>query len=240
MLKLQAVAFAALFAVACGGSPPPAATSTPTTASSQQGGPGATGNPDSPAKDGSAQPWADQQREPFMQGCMSRAKAPDYCSCGFDLFREIFKDGPAKDADSDPRVADLQKRMIGTCGSKLPEDLVKTTFLSSCIQDDKRKAAYCECAWPALRKKLAVADFVTDFTGPRFDDAKKAMVAVCKGKFPTDIAKAEFMKGCTKEDAARNPKCECAWKKLRGKFSTEEIVAGTFKPDDVPGLTECK
>jgi hypothetical protein len=171
---------------------------------------------------------------------MSKAKAPDYCSCGFDVFRDVFKDGPAKDADSDPRVPELQKRMIGTCGSKLPEDLVKNSFLSSCIQDDKRRAPYCECAWTSLRKKLAVPDFVTDFQGPRFDEAKKTMVGTCKGKFPTDLAKADFMKGCTKDDATRSSKCECAWKKLHAKFSTEELIAGTFKPEDVPGLNECK
>jgi hypothetical protein len=170
---------------------------------------------------------------------MSRAKAPDYCSCGFDVFREIFKDSPAKDG-SDPRVAELQKQMVATCGSKLPEDLVKTSFLTSCIEDDKRKAPYCECAWPALRKTLAVADFVTDFQGPRFDDAKKSMVVACKGKFPTDLAKADFMKACTKDDASHAPVCECKWKKLKAKYSTEELVAGTVRPEDVASLADCK
>ena len=57
----------------------------------------------------------------------------------------------------------------------------------------------------SYRKTLAVADFVGDFSGPRVDEAKRAVSVACKGKFPTEIAKADFMKGCGKDDASRTP-----------------------------------
>jgi hypothetical protein len=185
--------------------------------------------------------WADAQRETFMNTCLAKVKAPDYCSCGFDQFREVFKDGPGDDNSKapDPRLSTLAERTKSECASKLPEDIVKASFVNSCAEDDKRKAAYCECAWPALRKNLALSDFATDFEGPRFDAAKKSMAAACKGKFPTDVAKAEFLKGCTKDDTAKAKPCECIWKKLKGKFSTEEIVSGSVDLESV-NISECK
>jgi hypothetical protein len=218
---------------ACASKSPPQAESAPA-ASADQGGPSAGQQ----AKAGGN--WADSQREPFMRGCVAKVKAPDYCACGFDQFREVFKDSSGQDpAPNDPRFKALEERTKAECASKLPEDVVKANFLSSCIEDDKRKTSYCECAWPALRKNLTVSDFTTDFEGPRFDDAKKAMVATCKGKFPTAVAKADFLKACTKDDASRGKMCECAWKKLRAKFSTEEIVAGVVDPA-AAGISACQ
>jgi hypothetical protein len=184
----------------------------------------------------------DSQRDPFMNGCMKKVNAPDYCSCGFDQFREIFKDADLGQslADTDPRFVALKERTQSQCASKLPEDQVKGSFMDSCIGDDKRKAPYCKCAWPALRKTLAVADFIGDFQGPRIDDAKKAMVLTCKGKFPAEVAKADFFTGCSKGDASRGKVCECLWKKVRAKFSVEEIVSGTADVKSTPGLDQCK
>jgi hypothetical protein len=219
----------ALVAVACASNPPPQATSPSTSDSTDKATEG----------DGAADgKWADGQRESFMTGCATKVKAPDYCSCGFDQFRQVFKDGPPA-GSSDPRLKALGERTKAECASKLPEDLVKASFLRTCVSDDKRKTTYCECAWPALRKNLAVVDFTTDFEGPRFDAAKHSMAVACKGKFPTDIAKAEFLKGCTKEAPGQAKACECAWKKISAKFSTEEIVSGTADLQ-AAGVGECK
>jgi len=185
----------------------------------------------------------ESQREPFMQGCMKNVKAPDYCECGFEQFREVFKDADLNQAppDSDPRLVKLREQTQAACASKLPEDQVKASFVSGCIGDDQRKAAYCQCAWPALRKTLALSDFVVgDTGGPRFLEAKKAMVVVCKGKFPADVAKADFMTGCTKGDAGKGKVCECLWKRVHATFTTEEIVAGTADVNAAPGLDQCK
>jgi hypothetical protein len=185
--------------------------------------------------------WADAQREKFMQGCTAQVKAPDYCACGFDQFKEVFKDGPPPEGDAaKERFAALGERTKTECSSKLPEDVMKSSFISACAEDDKRKNAYCECAWPALRKNLALSDFATDFQGPRFDDAKKAMAKTCKGKFPVEVAKASFMQGCTKDDAGKAKSCECLWKKVHAKFSAEEVVAGLVSIDQVAGIAECK
>ena len=242
------VAVLSLVAVACGGNPPPPASSTP--ADSSSSAPASTAAPagssassNAPPVGGAAPgPTMESQRDPFMNGCMKKVNAPDYCSCGFDQFRDIFKDADLGQSlsESDPRFAALKERTQANCASKLPEEQVKSSFMDSCIGDDKRKAPYCKCAWPALRKTLAVADFVGDFQGPRIDDAKKAMVLTCKGKFPADVAKADFFTGCSKGDASRNPVCECLWKKVRAKFSVEEIVSGTADVKSTPGLDQCK
>jgi len=233
-------------AVACGGSPPPPASNAPAAPSSSAAAtdaPGAGASSDAPPVGGAApKPTMESQRDPFMNGCMKKVNAPDYCACGFDQFKEIFKDADLGQslADTDPRFVALKERTQSQCASKLPEDQVKGSFLDSCIGDDQRKAPYCKCAWPALRKTLAVADFVGDFQGPRIDDAKKSMVVACKGKFPADVAKTDFFTGCSKGDASRNKVCECLWKKVRGKFSVEEIVSGTADVKSTPGLDQCK
>jgi hypothetical protein len=238
MLRQSPVLLAGFFVVGCASNPAPATNTASAAAGTEQGQtPSPQGQESKPKGDPN---WPDSQREPFMRSCTAKMNAPDYCACGWEQFREVFKDSSGQDAPaSDPRFKVLEERTKSQCASKLPEDIVKAGFLSSCIEDDKRKASYCECAWPALRKKLAVADFTTDFQGPRFDEAKKAMVAACKGKFPTELAKADFLKGCTKDDAGRTKLCDCAWKKLHAKFSTEEIVAGVVDPQ-AAGVSACK
>ena len=183
----------------------------------------------------------ESQREPFMASCMKKVQAPDYCSCGWDQFTDVFKgaDLNAQLAPDDPRLQTLEEKTIALCGSKLPEDKIKASFLATCQGDEPKKAAYCNCAWPALRKTLAPSDFLGSFQGQRFDDAKKAMVTACKGKFPADIAKADFMKECTRGDSTAGSRCECAWGKLRAKYPVEAIVSGTADISTV-GLKDCK
>ena len=183
----------------------------------------------------------ESQREPFMASCMKKVQAPDYCSCGWDQFTEVFKGADLNQqlSGDDPRLATLEQKTIALCGSKLPEDKIKASFLATCQGDDPKKAAYCNCAWPALRKTLSPADFLGSFQGQRFDDAKKAMVAACKGKFPADLAKADFMKECTRGDTGSTSRCECAWNKMRAKYPVEAIVSGTADISTV-GLKDCK
>jgi hypothetical protein len=235
MFKAIPLALSASFVVvACAGNRPPDAS----TASPAAGG--ASGDSAAAGKDA---PWnADSQRETVMQACSKKIKSPDFCQCEFEQFRDIFKDtAPVSgDPSKEPRFATLAERTKASCASKVPEDVVKSSFLSGCVEDDKRKAPYCECAWPALRKNLALTDFVLDAQGPRFDEAKKAMAKTCKGKFPVDLAKAGFMQGCMKDDASKTKSCECLWKKVHAKYSAEEIVAGAISLDQIPGLNECK
>jgi hypothetical protein len=188
-----------------------------------------------------AAPSVESQREPFMASCMKKVQAPDYCSCGWDQFTDVFKGADLNQQLSadDPRLATLEQKTIALCGSKLPEDKIKASFLATCQGDEPRKAAYCNCAWPALRKTLAPADFLGSFRGQRFDDAKKAMVTACKGKFPAELAKADFMKECTRGDTGASSRCECAWNKMRAKYPVEAIVSGTADISTV-GLKDCK
>lgn len=254
-LAAAATVVALLSLSACGGGTPPpssASGSSPDTSASAapagSAGPAAPAGSSAAAPAGSAQgegagaqPSLESQREPFMAGCMKKVQSPDYCSCGWEQFAEVFKGADLNQqlSPDDPRLQTLEEKTVAMCGSKLPEDKIKAGFLSTCQGDEPRKAAYCNCAWPALRKSLAPADFLGNFEGPRYDAARKAMVTACKGKFPPDVAKSDFMKQCTGGDSSATSKCECAWNKLRAKFSVEAIVSGTADASTA-GLDACK
>ena len=176
-----------------------------------------------------------------MQGCLKKVQAPDYCDCGFAQFKEIFKDLDLshENPGDEARFAKLKERTVTNCASKLPEDTVRAGFLTGCTGGDSRKSPYCQCAWTSLRKTLSLADFLGDFQGDRFDDAKKSLVLTCKGKFPEAVAQTEFQGACTKGDSAAAPTCNCIWKKLRAKYSTEEIAAGLADVKTTPGVDAC-
>lgn len=243
------LALTMLSACGRGATPPssPSGASPDTSASATPGGAAPAGSSAAaPAGSGQADgagasPSMESQREPFMASCMKRIQAPDYCACGWDQFTEVFKGADLNQqlAADDPRLQALQEKTNSLCGSKLPEDKIKESFLATCQADEPKKAAYCNCAWPALRKTLAPSDFLGSFQGPRFDEAKKSMVVACKGKFPADLAKADFMKECTRGDSGAGSRCECAWGKLRAKFPVEAIVSGTADISTV-GLKDCK
>jgi hypothetical protein len=226
----------ACFASACAGSSRPAE-------APGKGSPPPSAVPEAkPAAPAEAsKPTLESQRDPFMQACMSKAHLPDYCECAFEQFRQVFKDAdlgrPLQEGD--PRPKAVQEKTIALCASKLNEEQVKANFLESCAAGDKRKTKYCNCAWPALRQHLTLADFIGDGETPRFSEAKKSMVVVCKGKFPNDVAKSEFMTGCTKDHPEREGICTCLWKKVKAKVSAEELAAGTIDVQAIPGLAEC-
>jgi hypothetical protein len=171
---------------------------------------------------------------------MQTAESPDYCECGFEQFRIIFKDVDLshKLPPDDPHLERLREQTLDVCASKLREEQVQTNFVEGCIDGNEKKRPYCTCAWPALRKNLSVPDFVlADLEGERFFEAKKSMVLACKGKFPAEVARSDFMAACTKDTSEKT--CACFWKKLKAKFTMEELAAGTADISSAPGLSEC-
>jgi len=222
---------------ACGGASQPAATaeSPATPPGSAASEPQVRSEPDSP------KPSIESQREPFIQSCMEKAHMPDYCACSFDQFREVFKDADlTKPVEpDDPRVKSLRERTVAQCASKVTEDQVKANFLQGCEDGDKRKAKYCTCAWPQLRKELSLADIMLHEETPRWVEAKKAIRVNCKGKLPVAVAQSDFMSGCTKDHPEREKMCTCLWKKVKAKFSIEEIIDGSIDVKSTPGLAEC-
>jgi hypothetical protein len=166
---------------------------------------------------------------------MTKIASPGYCSCFFDVFKDVFKDADITMKPTDAQLLTVKQRTATTCNPKLTEDEVKQAFNTTCVVGDNRNAPYCTCAWTAFRKKLDLPDFVSDFTGPKFDDAKKNVSTTCKGKLPDDVAKANFMRGCTAQAPGASKTCECVWKKLRAKASTEDITVGLvdIKPADI-------
>ncbi len=187
-------------------------------------------------------PNIESQREPFMDRCVNKAHAPDYCECAFGQFRDVFKDADlsAELDESDPRLQMLQEKTITACGSKLGEDQVKANFAKACEGDDPKKHNYCVCAWPALRKELSLVDFFGDGNSPRFVAAKRSMVVACKGKLPVEVTKHEFMTGCIEDRPDREPACTCLWKKIKAKFTSEEIAADVADVKSIQGLDDCR
>jgi hypothetical protein len=189
-----------------------------------------------------AKPNLEDQRESFMKSCAQKSSSPDFCNCGFEQFKAVFKDADLSKPlePGDPRLAELQKKTTSVCASKLSEEDVKAGFVRGCVAGDERKSAYCTCAWTSLRKKVAYTDFIGEVDEAKLAGPKKAMVIECKGKFPTDVAKFDFMNACTKGDSSLEKGCTCRWDKIKKQFTTEEIVAGTVDPSTTKGLDTCK
>lgn len=226
--------------VACGGgnsnentntTPPPAqdAAAATTTASA------------SPAEDaGPPKANIEAQRDPFVQACMRKMPAQAYCNCAFDQFKDVFKDSDLTSKPTEAQMESLKQKTVGNCAPKLTEPEVKGSFSSACVGDNTKKQGWCDCEWTTLRGKLQLADFVSDFEGPKYDEAKKAVATTCKGKLDEPIAKGEFMQGCNKGAGTDHQKaCDCMWKKLRTKSSVEEIAVGAVDLKKA-GLETCK
>ncbi len=241
-LPVLVVTLAAV-AAACGGSPTPAP-ATPaaseTAATPLPPAPSASGTSSASSETPPPKPTMESQRVPFMAGCVKQTHAQEYCACGFEQFADIFKDTDLSQRPPPEKLELLKTRTVQACGSKLPEPVIKDNFLKGCAGDQTAKAPYCDCAWTNLRKKLQLVDFVGDFKGPRFDDAKKSMVHACKGKLPEAIAKADFMGLCVQDKPDHKPTCECVWKAIRGKYTPEEITANLVSLDKVPAVQKCK
>jgi hypothetical protein len=222
----------------CGGPAAPAATAPAASAEAKPADAPATAEP-APSTAGSIE----DLHGSFVKSCMSKSQSKDYCECAFEQFKVVFKDADlSKDlASDDPRMGELKKKTLSACASKLTEAEVKETFVLACVEGDKRKESYCTCAWGSLRKKIPYQEFVgMDGDNPHFKEQSKVMVVECKGKYPAEVAKFDFMQACTHGESPRESSCACKWGKLTKQFSTEEIVAGTADIASVKGLGDCK
>lgn len=220
------VALAVVVVAACGGTQ----TNPQTTANgnADAAAPSASAS-SAPAEDaGPPKPTVESQREPFVATCMQKVPLHDYCSCAFDQFKEVFKDADLSQKADPERLAALRQKTTEVCNAKLTDAEMKPLFTSACVGSEPRKESFCGCEYASFRKTLSPGDFLGDFEGPRFDDAKKAMAKACKGKLPEPIAKADFMEGCKKNAAGASASkfCECGWKKVRAKATPEQIAAG--------------
>jgi hypothetical protein len=222
-----------LVALGCGGGTP-----TPTTSSSSSPD-AAMATTSEPVDAGPPHESIESKRDIVVQQCLTKLNAPAYCNCAFDQFADVFKDADLSVPPTETQLTTVRQRTTTTCTPKLTDEAVKQAFTATCVTGDTRKAPYCDCLWPSLRKTLGLVDFIGDFEGQRFDDAKKAAAVACKGKLPEEVAKTEFIGGCTKAAPAQDKACECVWKKLRTKATVEEIVGGVVDMKTA-GLEVCK
>jgi hypothetical protein len=184
----------------------------------------------------------ESQHDPFVKSCLEKTESRDYCECGFEQFKEAFKDADLSKPipKDDPRIGAIQERTVAACSSKLSEDQIKGAFLKGCAGDETRKQPYCTCAWSSLRRTLKPIDFVGSLEDERFVKPRKGIAVDCKGKYPPDMAKAEFVNSCSAEKGMTPARCECLWKKVRAKWSVEEIAVGTADLASVPGTSQCQ
>jgi hypothetical protein len=186
----------------------------------------------------------EDQRESFIGSCVQKTNQREFCDCSFEQFKVIFKDADFSKplANSDPRVAELQSQTSKACAGKLPESEVRSSFMEACGEGDKSKSSYCECAWTSLRKTLSVADFGNEsaLADERGLAARKTMVTDCKGKYPAEVAKKEFLDVCIQNTGGTESVCNCRWTKLKKQMTVEEIVAGTGDVASVKGIKDCK
>lgn len=175
---------------------------------------------------------------------MEKTNQKAYCECSFDEFKVVFKEADFSKplAQGDPRVAELQARTTKACAGKLPESDIKASFLGACVEGDNAKSPYCECAWTSLRKTIAYTDFVGEnaLDDPRGVEARQTMAADCKGKYPAEAAKKDFLQVCLQNAGGTESACGCRWAKIKKQFTVEQIVAGTADVAAVKGLKDCK
>lgn len=235
------VSLASLASFACGGSAQPAAAPAP---SASAPSPAPAPAPAPPEKPAPKVETVEDQRQSFIGSCVQKTNQPEFCDCSFEQFKVIFKDADFSKplSNDDPRVAELQSQTSKACAGKLPETEVRASFMDACAEGENSKNPYCECAWTSLRKTLSVADFGNEsaLADERGLAARKTMVADCKGKYPADVAKKEFLDVCVKNTGGTEAVCNCRWTKLKKQMTVEQIVAGTGDVATVKGLNECK
>ncbi len=235
MRKAAAVVVSVIaIALACGGETP-APNNNPQTDAAPT--PSATASVDTSPKD-AGPPAIEAQHDPFVAVCMQSMPSQVYCACAWDQFRDIFKDADVKQQPSDDKVQLLKQRTQQTCAPKLTDTDVKPMFTNACVGSEPKKQPFCDCEWTELRKKLDAADFIGEFTGAKFDDAKKAMAKACKGKLGDELAKKDLMAACTKAQPGHEKACECMWKKVHAKATAEEIAADVVDTKAL-GLEAC-
>jgi hypothetical protein len=183
-----------------------------------------------PAAKEPAKTAADHHRE-FMGGCAKRAvNSPDYCECAWGELRKTFSDDELNAGELPPaKLERLKGQVTGACASKIPEEVVKTSFQAGCVGKNAEMKSYCECTWTEFRKRFSALELGDEATvqSERFVAARAPVVKVCGGKMPESVSKEAFLKGCAKDPSA-DKFCACAWKELRKVASPAEIETASF------------
>lgn len=192
-----------------------------------------------PAEGRPAKSLADIRRG-FIDTCSSRVpNAPDYCECSWEQMTKTFTEAEMNaEGEDKEKLEQFRARVEGACRGKLPEGLIKSSFVKSCSGDDAKVAPYCECTFGEFRKTMSVADLADPATAKteRFVAARKAAVKACGAKLPEQVVRDGFVAGCAKDEKLKGF-CDCAWKQIRKEKSAAELEAGLVDMDAMrPGI----
>ncbi len=223
--RASTVLAAAILVSACGGS---GAASPPQPEATAE-----TGSPGKPA--GPHKSLADLKRE-FMTTCGSKVpNAPDYCECGWDQANKVLTEEEMSAPLVDKaKMAQLDERLDAYCKAKLPEDMIRTSFVQGCTKGQTKLDAFCDCTWGEFRKKLSIAEIADKslLKSERGAAIQKSSIKACSVKVSEEFVRDNFLIGCTKEEALK-PFCGCAWKTLRSLSSPADVLGGLVDMDAV-------
>ena len=204
---------------------PPAKTAGAPSARSDQEPANATSPPPSPEEVARLA----QHEKLYIDGCTAaREGIGPYCQCMWTETVAIV--GRQKMSSAAITLDDFtaaRPRAAAVCRPRIPDDVIKKTFVDACIAKREGLERYCECSWKELRKDLAAADIADDehvTKNPTFIAANAKLPKSCGPLIPERYVKEGFFKGCV-----QNPKlekfCACAWDELRKMASPAEIQA---------------
>jgi hypothetical protein len=110
---------------------------------------------------------ADKLPEPvvqqnFIEACIAEESgARPYCECFWSELRKSFSASDlAKPevAHSEHFVTSARTIAKSTCGPKLPEEAVRTPFISGCTKGNGNLEKFCTCGWREIRAVMTPAE----------------------------------------------------------------------------------
>lgn len=100
-------------------------------------------------------------RSGYLEGCeRGEPGMRPYCECLWPELKQRLSiaELATPEAVRTPKFATAVKAGANKCGAKLPEDLVKKSFLTGCTGGKTESDAFCGCAWKELRSRMSLAD----------------------------------------------------------------------------------
>lgn len=166
----------------------------------------------------------DPQRAAFMDQCAHKPEQQAFCSCSYDQAKQILTPEELGKSDLAPERAAALRRAIGSqCTDKLPEQAVKDGFMARCSGQGPSLTGFCECTWDTLHKSMSVKEMAQLH---RKDQRVQKAAESCIDKFPESELERSFLEGCTKETAAAEKYCRCAWSTLRKNVTIADLALG--------------
>lgn len=141
-------------------------------------------------------------KDGFMKGCaQGREGFDDYCECSWPALRKDFSaaDLARDDTAKSEKFLNAIKGVAKTCGAKLPEAVLKKSFIAGCTKHGPGTEKFCDCAWKQVRTTMTPGELAMGVQTPAFEAAQKKVHKSCDALMPKDASDKP-------KDAADKPK----------------------------------